>query len=241
MNRAFFVLLLNVNNAYVSIKNWAEDDRPREKLLSKGREALSDAELIAILLGSGIKSFSALDIAKSILNKVENNISALARLSVNDLKKFKGVGEARAIAIVSALELGRRRKSSEVPAKPRIRGAKDIYDLMSEHLLDLDHEEFWIVLLNRRNALIKKIHISTGGVAGTVVDPKIILKWAIEELSSGLVLIHNHPSGNIKPSEKDIQITKNMAKASEYLDIKLLDHLIFAQQGYFSFAEEGLL
>jgi len=225
----------------ISIKHWAIDDRPREKLLHKGKDALSDAELIAVLLGSGTTTQSAVDISKTILSHVNNDINELAAMGVKDLTKFSGIGEARAISIISALELGRRRKTNGANTRPTVRSSQDVHTILKEHMMDLGHEEFWILLLNRRNGVIKKTMISSGGVAGTVVDPRIILKGAIEELASGLVLAHNHPSGSVEPSEKDLKLTKNIAKACEYLDIKLLDHVIFAQENYFSFANAGLL
>ncbi|MEM9857548.1 MAG: DNA repair protein RadC [Bacteroidota bacterium] len=225
----------------LSIKSWAEEDRPREKLALKGKSALSEAELIAILIGSGTASMSAVDVAKGILNSSENDLNRLAKLTVKDLTKFKGIGEAKAISIVAALELGRRRKETEVIKKPKIRSSKDAYDLMKPDLLDLSHEEFWCLLLNRSNIVIKKQLISSGGVSGTVADPKIIYKAALEELASGIILIHNHPSGNMKPSQADINLTKKMKTAAKALDISLYDHLIFTEQGFFSFADENLL
>ncbi len=225
----------------LSIKSWAEEDRPREKLALKGKSALSEAELIAILIGSGTASMSAVDVAKGILNSSENDLNRLAKLTVKDLTKFKGIGEAKAISIVAALELGRRRKETETIKKPKIRSSKDAYDLMKPDLLDLSHEEFWCLLLNRSNIVIKKQLISSGGVSGTVADPIIIYKAALEELASGIILIHNHPSGNIKPSQADINLTKKMKTAAKALDISLYDHLIFTEQGFFSFADENLL
>jgi DNA repair protein RadC len=225
----------------LKILSWAEEDRPREKLLMKGKSALSDAELIGILIGSGTVSMSAVDLAKVILNDVNNNLNELAKLSVKDLQKFKGIGEAKAISIMSALELGRRRKESDLPKKLRITSSKDVYDIMAANLLDLPHEEFWVLLLNRANAVIKKVQISAGGVAGTVADPKIIFKTALENLSSGIILVHNHPSGNLMPSQADKELTKKMKEAGKLLDIPVLDHLIFADRTYYSFADEGIL
>jgi DNA repair protein RadC len=225
----------------LKILSWAEEDRPREKLLMKGKSALSDAELIGILIGSGTVSMSAVDLAKVILNDVNNNLNDLAKLSVKDLQKFKGIGEAKAISIMSALELGRRRKESEMPKKLRITSSKDVYDIMAANLLDLPHEEFWVLLLNRANAVIKKVQISAGGVAGTVADPKIIFKTALENLSSSIILVHNHPSGNLMPSQADKELTKKMKEAGKLLDIPVLDHLIFADRTFYSFADEGIL
>jgi DNA repair protein RadC len=225
----------------LKILSWAEEDRPREKLLMKGKSALSDAELIGILIGSGTVSMSAVDLAKVILNDVNNNLNDLAKLSVKDLQKFKGIGEAKAISIMSALELGRRRRESEMPKKLRITSSKDVYDIMAANLLDLQHEEFWVLLLNRANAVIKKVQISAGGVAGTVADPKIIFKTALENLSSSIILVHNHPSGNLTPSQADKEITKKMKEAGKLLEIPVLDHIIFADKSYYSFADEGIL
>ena len=225
----------------LKILSWAEEDRPREKLLMKGKSALSDAELIGILIGSGTISMSAVDLAKIILNDVNNNLNELAKLSVKDLQKFKGIGEAKAISIMSALELGRRRKESDLPKKLRITSSKDVYDMMAANLLDLPHEEFWVLLLNRANAVIKKVQISAGGVAGTVADPKLIFKTALENLASSIILVHNHPSGNMMPSQADKELTKKMKEAGKLLDIPVLDHVIFADRVFYSFADEGIL
>lgn len=229
------------SDSHLGIKSWAEEDRPREKLLLKGKAALSEAELIAILLGSGTKTLSAVDLAKQILSAYGNNLHELARLGVKELTKFKGVGEAKAISIIAALELGRRRKEAEVMKKPKITSSVDVFNLMKPELLDLAHEEFWILILNRSNLVIKKQLISSGGVSGTVADPKIIFKSALEELASGIILIHNHPSSNLKPSEQDIRLTKQLIEAGKTLQIPVLDHLIFTNESYFSFADEGLM
>jgi len=221
--------------------SWAEEDRPREKLLLKGKAALSDAELIGILLGSGTVSLSAVDLARQILASVDNNLNSLAKLSVKDLEKFKGIGEAKAITIVAALELGRRRKASELPQRQTITSSKDVFDLMHAHLLDLPHEEFWIILLNRANVVMKKVQISVGGVAGTVADPKLIFKTALENLASSIILVHNHPSGNLKPSQADKDLTHKLKEAGRYLEIPVLDHLIITEKSYLSFADEGIL
>ncbi|MGV3640483.1 MAG: RadC family protein [Adhaeribacter sp.] len=223
------------------IKSWAEEDRPREKLLLKGKAALSDAELIAILIGSGTPKMTAVDLAKSILGKVGNDLHALAALSVEALCKEPGIGPAKAIAIVSALELGRRRKEALTPRKTKITCSQDIFDYIRPHLLDLPHEEFWVILLNRANEVMKKMSVSKGGVAGTVADPKVIFKLALDHLASALVLVHNHPSGNLKPSSADVALTRKMKEAGELLDLPILDHVIFAQTSYYSFADEGAL
>jgi DNA repair protein RadC len=222
-----------------TIKHWAEEDRPREKLVLKGRMALSDAELIAILIGSGNQEMSAVELSKHILAHVNNDLAALTRLSVLELKKFKGIGEAKALSIISALELGRRRKELETPKREKIISSKITYELMRPHLLDLSHEEFWVILLNRSNIVLRKIMISTGGVSGTIADPKLIFKIALENLASAVILVHNHPSGNIQPSEEDTKLTRKMREAGKLLDIPVFDHLIFTDSGYFSFADEG--
>lgn len=225
----------------LSIKQWAEADRPREKLIIKGKAALSDAELIAILIGSGTKTQSAVELSRSILSQHNNDLNRLARLSLKDLQKFKGIGEAKAISIISALELGRRRKSTEPESKPKITGSSEVYEHLRPHLQDLDHEQFWVMYLNRSNMIIQTEQISVGGVAGTVVDSKVIFKKALEHLASSIILGHNHPSGNQKPSQQDIQLTKKMKAAGQTLDINVLDHLIFTDNGYFSFADESMM
>lgn len=225
----------------LNILSWAEEDRPREKLILKGKAALSDAELIGILIGSGTRSLSAVDLSKLILNKVSNNLNELAKLSIKDLQQFKGIGEAKAIAIVSALELGRRRKESQFIQKPKITCSKDAYEIIKPELMDLSYEVFWILLLNRANQVIKKCQISTGGISGTVADPKIIFKTALENLCSAIILVHNHPSGNLKPSTADISLTKKMKESGNLLEIPVLDHIIFSDNGYYSFADEGIL
>lgn len=228
--------------ARLNIKSWAEEDRPREKLMLKGKASLTDAELIAILLRTGTKSGTAVDVAKTLLGRVGNDLNELAKLSVQDLKKIKGVGEAKAIAIVSALELGRRRKDEHISEKkPLIRSSKQAYLLMTAELSDLLHEEFWIILLNRANRVMKKIRISEGGTSGTVADAKLIFKYALEELAAALILVHNHPSGNPQPSKHDVELTKNLAEAGKVLDIPVLDHIIFADEEYFSFADKKLV
>lgn len=228
-------------SAPLNIKNWSAEDRPREKLLLKGTSALSDAELVAILLGSGTRTLSAVDLAKQVLLKVNHNLHDLARLTVKDLMKTKGIGEAKALSIVAAVELGRRRKDSDPDEKLKIAGSADAIKLMQGHLQDLPHEEFWVILLNRANRVIKKHHVSQGGVAGTVADPKIIFKAAVEELASGIILAHNHPSGNLTPSQSDIELTRKMKEAGKLLEIQVLDHLIVAGQKYYSFADEGMM
>lgn len=232
---------MNVQEKALTIKHWSPEDRPREKLILKGKSSLSDAELIAILIGTGTSTLSAVDLAKKVMQSVDNNLHQLARLTVKDLIKIKGIGEAKAITIVAALELGRRRKELETDEKPKITGSKDAYEILKADLLDMPHEEFWILLLNRANRVITKKQISQGGVAGTVADPKIIFKMALETLASGIILAHNHPSGNLTASQADIDLTKKLKEGGKLLEIYVLDHLIVAGQKYFSFADEGML
>jgi len=224
-----------------NILNWAKEDRPREKLLLKGKAALSDAELIGILLGTGTLEINAVDLARHILQEVNNDLHALARFDVKDLQRFKGVGEAKAITIISALELGRRRKAAEFIKKPKITCSNDAYSYLSPYLLDKTIEEFWILILNKANKVIASRKISQGGTSGTVADPKIIFKTALDERGSSIILAHNHPSGNIKASNNDIKLTKRLKLAGETLDLPVLDHIIFSDEHYFSFADEGLL
>jgi DNA repair protein RadC len=223
------------------IKRWSPEDRPREKLLLKGTSALSHAELMAILIGSGTNTLSAVEVARQVLLGVENNLHELARLSVNDLMKVKGIGLARAVTIIAALELGRRRKDSDAEEKPRISGSNDAFQHVKSDLMDLPHEEFWVILLNRANRIIKKKRVSEGGVSGTVADPKIIFKLALEELASGMIVVHNHPSGNLTASQSDIDLTRKLKEAGKFLEVQLLDHLIIAGQKYFSFADEAMI
>ena len=225
----------------LSIKSWAEDDRPREKLLAKGKTALSDAELIAILIGSGTPKVTAVDLAKQILNAVGNNLNELARLSVEDLKKFKGIGEAKAIAIITALELGRRRREADILDRKKIGSSKDVFELMQPVLADLGHEEFHVVFLSNSNRIINRKAISSGGITGTVADVRMIMKEAIDQRATAIILCHNHPSGTTKPSQADIQLTKKVKGAGQILDVKVLDHIIVTLKEYYSFADEGML
>ena len=225
----------------INIKSWSPEDRPREKLLLKGKQALSDAELIAILLGSGTTTLSAVDLAKILLQAAGNSLDDLARLSVKDLMKIKGIGEVKALTIIAALELGRRRKDRVTDEKTKITSSADAYNELRSVLLDKNHEEFWVLLLNRANRVIKKFQVSQGGVAGTVADPKIIFKVALEELASGIILAHNHPSGNLNASQADLDLTKKLKEAGKMLEIQVLDHLIIAGQKYLSFADEALI
>ncbi|OFY84414.1 MAG: hypothetical protein A3F72_01210 [Bacteroidetes bacterium RIFCSPLOWO2_12_FULL_35_15] len=224
----------------VGIKSWAEEDRPREKLMEKGRHALTEAELIAILIASGSKNETAVELSKRILGSVSNDLNDLGKLSVNELTKFKGIGEAKAISIVAALELGRRRKETKIAKREKITTSKDVYEIMRPSMMDLPHEEFWLLMLNRANSVIKKELMSRGGIAGTVVDSKLIFKTALENYACSIIICHNHPSGNLKPSEQDIKITKNIKEAGKIMEIQLLDHLIITENGFYSFADEGI-
>ncbi len=224
-----------------NIKQWAEDDRPREKLVAKGKSALSDAELLAILLRSGSQKETAVDLSKRILSEVSDNLLELSKLSLADFMKFNGIGEAKALSIIAALELGKRCRVSEVAIREKISGSRDVFEYFQNNLADNQYEEFWILLLNRANKIIKKIIISQGGIAGTVADPKKIFKVALENNASSMILCHNHPSGNIKPSEADIKLTKKLKEAGTLMDISVLDHIIIGDNTYYSFADEGLL
>lgn len=230
-----------MDNNSISIKNWSEDDRPREKLMLKGKSVLSDAELIAILIGSGSKNESAVELSKKILASVGNNLNELGKLNLSQLCNFKGIGEAKAVTIIAAMELARRRRSEEVIELTKITSSKIIFEIMQPIIGELPHEEFWVLYLNNANKVIAKNQLSKGGMTGTVVDVRIIFKSALESGAVGILLCHNHPSGNLKPSEADIEITKKVTTAGKSLDINVLDHLIITQNGYYSFADEGIL
>ena len=227
--------------SYMSIKHWANDDKPREKMHEKGVQSLSDAELIAILIGSGTREMSAVELSRIILSRSGNKLSSLGKLNISDLIKIKGIGTAKAGTILAALELGKRRNSSDIIEKQQITSSKDVYSLFHPLLSDLAHEEFWVLYLNRSNKITEKYKVSQGGVAGTVIDIRLILKRALELLASGIIICHNHPSGNINPSENDKNITSKLKNASAQMDIKLLDHIIVCDQSYFSFCDEGIL
>ena len=224
-----------------SIKNWAEGDRPREKLLQKGKMSLSDAELIAILIGSGSREESAVQLSKRILAASENKLNELGKFSVQQLTKFKGIGEAKAITIVAAMELGRRRRGEEAVRRKQIISADAVFEVMQPIIGDLGHEEFWILYLNNSNKILQKLQLSKGGMTGTLVDVRLAFKNALEVGATSVILAHNHPSGTLKPSEADKQLTRKLKLAGESLDIKVLDHLIVTQKSYFSFANEGIL
>lgn len=225
----------------LNIKSWAAEDRPREKLLEKGRHILSEAELIAILIGSGSRNETAVELSKRILSNVDNNLNELGKLSVQELMKFKGIGEAKAISIIAALELGRRRKEKVSVKKDKITTSRDVFEIMKPVLLDLPHEEFWLLMLNRANHVVKKQLMSKGGVAGTIVDVKIIFKTAVDNYASSIIVCHNHPSGNISPSEADVKLTQAVKNAGTIMEIPLLDHLIITENNYYSFGDEGMI
>ncbi len=228
-------------NQKITIKAWAEEDRPREKLLAHGRRSLSEAELIAILIGSGNRDETAVELSKRILHSLDNDLEKLGRLSVGELSKFKGIGEAKAITIIAALELGRRRQGTETRKVTRIGASRDVFHLMKRNFADLHHEEFWIVLLSRSNNVLSNHLISKGGQSGTVADPKIIFQTALENHAASIILSHNHPSGNLKPSQADLALTRKLSEAGSFLDIPVLDHVIFGENAYLSLADEGLM
>lgn len=224
-----------------SIKNWSDDDKPREKLLHKGRSALSDAELIAILIGSGNREESAVQLSKRILASVDNNLNELGKLSIQQLMKFKGIGEAKAISIAAALEVGRRRRGEESLKIQKIGSSQDAFEVLQPIMGELHHEEFWILYLNNSNKILHKAQLSKGGITGTLVDVRLLMRQSLELGAVALILAHNHPSGTLKPSQADTEITQKIKNASESLDIRVLDHLIITQKEYFSFADNQLL
>ncbi len=224
----------------ITIKSWAEEDRPRERLSILGRRSLSDAELLGILLGSGSRDESAVELSKRILSSCGNDLNRLAHLGITELSRFKGIGEAKAVNIIAALELGRRRNETSASDKIRVATSIDAYQAVESRFRDLNHEEFWILLLNRANRILSMHMISRGGQAGTVADPKIIFHKALEHHAASMILAHNHPSGNLKPSMADLELTRKLRTAGNFLDLPVLDHLIITDTGFFSFADEGL-
>jgi DNA repair protein RadC len=228
-------------NTFFPIRSWSEDDKPREKLLLKGKTALSDAELIAILIGSGSRNESAVSLSQRILASVDYNLNALGKLSVNQLNHFKGIGDAKAITIQAAMELGRRRRLEAAVELQKITSSKTIFDIMQPIIGELAYEEFWIIYLNNANKIISKSQLSKGGITGTVVDVRLVFKTALELGAVGIILAHNHPSGTIQPSEADKQITQKLKSAREQLDIRILDHIIVTETQYFSFSDAGIL
>ncbi|NVO01914.1 MAG: DNA repair protein RadC [Bacteroidetes bacterium] len=229
------------NTEKTSIKFWAEDDKPREKLSLKGKSSLSNAELLAILIGSGNNDDSAVELCKKILQKIDNNLIELSKLSISDLTVHKGIGEAKAITIIAALEIGRRLRKSDSVQKDKITSSKDAFEIIHAAIDDFKFEEFWLLLMNNSNGVQKKIKISEGGVSQTIADPKKIFKFALENTASAIIVAHNHPSGKFQPSDEDIKLTKKLKEAGNLLDIKVLDHLIIGDNNYFSFADEGLI
>jgi len=225
----------------ISIKAWAEEDRPREKLSTQGRRALTDAELIAILIGSGSRTETAVELSKRILHHYDNDLNKLGKASISELSRFKGIGEAKAISIIAALEVGRRRNDTEEKIPDVITYSRDTYNIMRRHLIDLNHEEFWIVLMAQSNKVVAKELISRGGVNATIADPKIIFNLALQHNATSIILVHNHPSGSLKPSQQDINLTKKIAAAGKLLDINVYDHIIITNQEYVSLADEGLM
>ena len=230
-----------MENTPFPITNWAEDDRPREKLMIKGKNALSDAELIAILIGSGSRNESAVQLSKRILSSFDNNLNALGKLSIKQLTEFKGIGEAKAISIIAAMELGRRRREMEAIELKQIGSSKSVFEIMQPIIGELQHEEFWILYLNYSNKVIAKSQLSKGGITGTVVDIRIVFKIALEQNATSIILSHNHPSGKLQPSDADIAITKKIKMAGQQLDIPVLDHLIITEKGFYSFNDNGIL
>ena len=224
-----------------SIKYWAEDDKPREKLMLKGKSTLSDAELLAILIGSGNRNESAVELSKKILASVQNNLNSLGKMSIQQLTKFKGIGKAKAISIIAAGELGKRRKEEGVQELIKITSSRIVYEIMQPIIGELPHEEFWVLYLNNANKIIYKAQLSKGGITGTVVDVRLLLKTALENNALSFVLTHNHPSGKLIASEADIQITQKLKLAAKQLDMSVIDHIIVTEYGYFSFADEGIL
>lgn len=224
-----------------SIKNWSQDDRPREKLLNKGRAALSDAELIAILIGSGNTEESAVDLSKRILAKTGNNLNELGKFNIKQLMEFKGIGEAKAITIAAAMELGRRRRAEEAVELDKITNSRSVFELMQPIIGELPHEEFWIIYLNNSNKIIRKEQLSKGGITGTLVDVRLAMKTALEVGATSLILVHNHPSGVLRASEPDKSLTRKLIAAGNSLDIKIVDHIIVTEKAYFSFNDENLL
>lgn len=233
---------MNAYDQKLGIKLWAEADRPREKMLLNGRRHLTDAELIAILIGSGSRNETAVDLSKRILSFYDNDLDHLGKASIADLSKFKGIGEAKAISVVAGLELGRRRKElGNANETQKITSSRDAFNILFPVFSDLNHEEFWILILNRANCVVSKQLISKGGMAGTVADPKIIFKVSLEQNGACIILAHNHPSGNLRPSQQDISITKKLVEAGKMLDLLVLDHLIFSNNLFYSFGDEGLI
>ncbi|WP_073486900.1 MULTISPECIES: DNA repair protein RadC [unclassified Flavobacterium] len=228
-----------MEGGHFPITNWSEDDKPREKLMLKGKDALSDAELLAILIGSGSRNESAVALSQRILADA-GNLNSLGKMSISQLMQFKGIGEAKAITIIAALELGRRRRAEDTVKLSKIISSKNTFEIMQPIIGELSHEEFWVLFLNNSNKVISKSQLSKGGITGTIVDIRLVFKLALENGATGLILCHNHPSGNLNPSDADKQITKKIKTAGEILDVKILDHLIITETKYYSFVDEGI-
>jgi len=226
---------------FIAIKNLSDDEKPREKLILKGKESLSNVELLAILLATGTRKKSAIDLAREILDKSNRNLDELAKLTVKDLCKIDGIGPAKAITIIAAIELAGRRQQTQARAIPTIKSSKQAYEILRHHLQDLNYEAFWLLCLSRSGAVIAEHRIGEGGITGTVADPRKIFKLALDQMATGIIICHNHPSGNLLPSEQDKDLTNKIKAAGKLLDINLMDHLIITQKQYFSFADEGLL
>ena len=226
---------------FISIKKWSDDDKPREKLIEKGKQALSNSELLAILLSTGTKDKSALDLAKELLELANNDLNHLAKLNIKELCEVNGIGPAKAITVIAAIELAGRREMNIAKENKFIKSSNDAYNLIKNQLMDLNHEEFWILLLKRNNEIINKHRISEGGLSSTAVDPKKIFKIAIQQGASSMIVFHNHPSGNLNPSESDIKLTKQLKEAGKVMEISVLDHMIVTQGSYYSFADEGMM
>ncbi|GAT63274.1 RadC family protein [Paludibacter jiangxiensis] len=229
-------------NKHLNIKEWKEEDRPREKFLLKGAQSLSDVELLAIIIGSGNACESAVELSQRILHSVEYNLDELGKQSIQSLiKNFKGIGNAKAITIAAAMELGRRRKVAQPAEKKKVLASEDVFEVLHSKMADLPHEEFWMLLLNRANKIIGQVKLTQGGTGQTVVEIPLVLKTAIDKLAAGIIVGHNHPSGNIEPSQQDIKITQKLSEACKIVDISLLDHLIIGHKTYYSFADNGML
>jgi len=238
---AYNFLSMHYYENKLGIKSWAEADRPREKLVQQGRRQLTDAELIAILIGSGNKNETAVDLSKRILSSCQNDLDKLSQLGVKELSRFKGIGETKAISIVAALELGRRRNGSNTAEIQKVLSSRDAFKIIKTELADLPHEEFWLLLLNRANVMIGKHFMSKGGQAGTVIDPKMVFKIAIEHSAASMVLVHNHPSGNLTPSNADIDISKKLVELGNLMEVRIFDHIIVHNNDFLSLADEGYI
>ncbi len=242
IGKNFMMNYHNQSNQALSIKEWAESDRPREKLIQAGPKALSDAELLAILISTGQQGETALDLARKLLNQYSNDLYELAKAGVTDISKLRGFGPAKAISIIAALELGQRKRDSEPRERQKINSSRQVFELFLPMLNDLDHEQFWVAYINRANQVLKTAQISKGGMTATLVDPRLIMKQAIETPGCvGVILAHNHPSGSLKPSEHDLRLTKKIKEGATLLDLHVLDHVIIGAGKYLSFADEGIL